>query len=287
MAGRSLQAQLFDKTPEQLSLNQRLELDPDLDELELELAATDASEADQQVLVMSETIDLLRRHLETQRKELQAAYRTLHEYETKTQSERSKALATESQQASADQQLRDLAFTLELKNVALHEATMEKESMRIELQKYKALTRELSERLERTCVPTATTFTTSNNQSNNVSGLNQASVHSAASNQSGHVPKRDRFDHIVPASIENRDDFWKLQWKEAMRARKGHPTTIYNQFPDPPPKQPTLKIFSSPPHGKRGFADRDERFPVSRYIGINSRQSALIKECYKVVGNTT
>ncbi|OQR93990.1 hypothetical protein ACHHYP_01978 [Achlya hypogyna] len=276
---RSLHAALFDKTPE-LSLNQRLELDPDLDEMELDLAHG-ASEADQQVLVMSETIDLLRRHLEQQRKELQAAYRTLHEYESKTQSERSQAVADETQQASMERKLRDLAFvrrvywsTLELKDVALHEATVEKEALRIELHKYKVLTRDLSERLSA--------------QYNSMgSGLNAVSVVSAASNQSGHVPKKDRFDHIVPAAIDNRDDFWKLQWKDAMRARKGHPTTMYNQFVEPPPKQPSLKIFSCPPHGKRGFADRDERFPVSRYIGLNSRQSALIKECYKVVGHTT
>ncbi|OQR81739.1 hypothetical protein THRCLA_11452 [Thraustotheca clavata] len=271
MSSKSLHATLFEK-PDQLSINQRLELDPDLDDGDVEM---DVSEADKQVLVMSETIDLLRRHLEQQRKELQAAYKTLREYETKSNAERIKAQVDESQQASTEQQLRDMAFTLELKNVALHEATVEKEALRIELQKYKSLTRDLSERLERALMHQAPTMS-----------LNQMSVVSTtSSNQSGHVPKKERFDNVVPAAIDNRDDFWKLQWKEAMRARKG--PTVYNPPNEQPPKQPSLKIFSSPPHGKRGFADRDERFPVSRYIGINSRQSALIKECYKVVGHST
>ncbi|KAF0719592.1 Aste57867_921 [Aphanomyces stellatus] len=293
MAGyRTLASQLFDKTrppthdtnDNMLSLNQRLELDPDLDEMmddgELE---KDASDAEKQVLVMSETIDLLRRHLESQRKELQAAYKTLREYEEKKNDEHAKALEHSSAHSSYEKDLRDLRFNLELKHVALHEATVEKEQTLLELHKYKALTRELSDKLDRL----------SNVQSMYHTSLNQASVASSTqSTQSSlaYVPKSERFDP-APA-VDNGTDFWKTQWKEALKARKTAPvrspmnsTMTHIHYTPEPSKAPSMKIFSSPPHGKRGYSDRDERIPAHRYIGLSSRQSQLVKECYKVVGN--
>ncbi|RHY27164.1 hypothetical protein DYB32_006998 [Aphanomyces invadans] len=256
MAGyRSLASQLFDQTKQppgsiaeedaMLSLNQRLEMDPDLEDMDDINFVKDASDAEKQVLVMSETIDLLRRHLESQRKELQAAYKTLREYEEKKNDEHVKALENQSAHTNFEKDLRDLRF---LKHVALHEATVEKEQVLLELQKYKNLTRELSDKLDRL----------SNVQSMYHMSLNQASVSSSAhSMQSNvaYVPKSERFDTAAP--IGSGSDFWKHQWKEAMKARKTAPirtATIpqYQHASAEPLKAPSMKIFSSPPHGKRG-----------------------------------
>ncbi|RQM26479.1 hypothetical protein B5M09_002915 [Aphanomyces astaci] len=289
-----------------VSLNQRLDMDPDLEDMDDIDVLNDASDAEKQVLVMSETIDLLRRHLESQRKELQAAYKTLREYEEKKTDEHVKALENQSAHTNYEKDLRDLRFNLELKHVALHEATVEKEQTLLELHKYKALTRELSDKLDRL----------SNVQNMYHMSLNQASVGASSSHSMqsslAYVPKSERFD--AAPLVDSGSDFWKHQWKDALKARKTTPvrTTAmqapssqqqYHHAPsstmEPTTKTPSMKIFSSPPHGKRGvlcmmcmwltlaagYSDRDERLPVHRFIGLNSRQSQLVKECYKVVGN--
>jgi hypothetical protein len=106
--------QLRAKSKEGMSLNQLLETDDpehmeevEDDDVDLQLDATDA---DKQVLVMSETIGLLRRHLEQQRKELQMAYKTLREHESQRTDQQMKALAQETAQLSIEQEVRDLKF---------------------------------------------------------------------------------------------------------------------------------------------------------------------------------
>ncbi|CAK4827658.1 unnamed protein product, partial [Aphanomyces euteiches] len=273
---RSLASQLFEKTKQPsaptddsgvVSINQRLEMDPDLDDMDdgdLD-TESEASDAAKQVLVMSETIDLLRRHLESQRKELQAAYKTLREYEEKKTDDHTRAMENQSVHTSYEKEVRDLRFNLELKQVALHEATVEKEQMLMELHKYKALTRELSDKLDRL----------SNVQSMYQMSLNQPSVASSTQSTLAYVPKSERFDS-APA-VNNSADFWKSQWKDAMKCRQVASVHHHHHHGgmDTLKATPSMKIFSSPPHGKRGFTDRDERLPAHRYIGLSSRQSQL------------
>jgi len=99
------------KRPSNNQSNQLMELSDDdvlgLDDIDLQ---QDASDADKQVMVMSETIDLLRRHLDQQRKELQSAYRTLREYEEKKTEEQIRHVEQHSIHLAHESEIRELKF---------------------------------------------------------------------------------------------------------------------------------------------------------------------------------
>jgi hypothetical protein len=100
-------------------------------------------------------------------------------------------------------------------------------------------------------------------------------------------PLSERFDEEnAYQKLENDSIFWKKQYREAVRMRK-HPGQLYERnIPRLSSKQPSLNIFSAP-NNMRRKGITDEFLPLSRYIGISTRQNNIIKEQHRMLDDAT
>ncbi|RLN87747.1 hypothetical protein BBJ28_00005452 [Nothophytophthora sp. Chile5] len=103
------------------------------------------------------------------------------------------------------------------------------------------------------------------------------------------APRGERFDveSAYQQRKETNDLFWRKQYKQAVQMRKT-PLSLGQQqhavATQQSSGQPSLRIFSCPSN-RRNVSDqrRDESVPFSRYIGISSRQTEIIKEQHRLL----
>ncbi|RLN37672.1 hypothetical protein BBJ28_00001932 [Nothophytophthora sp. Chile5] len=217
-------------------------------------------------------------------------------------------------------ELEEMQRLLEVKDLALAEALQQRNEHRLELEKAETLIRELRAlhldttggRVPQTAwkvypPPAPGSFSTGASTSHHQRPSSACATQYSAANAGTrtplssaataallgcpgaiNTPRGERFD--VESAYQQREEtndlFWRKQYKQAVQMRKA-PSSLGQQHAvvsQQSSGQPSLRIFSCPSNRRSVSGQRrDESVPFSRYIGISSRQTEIIKEQHRLL----
>lgn len=270
--------------------------------------SNEALDAHHQVLEMASTIELLRRDLEQQQLELSEAYRRLEEYRqmetrpswtgTDSSAQPIAARTSTPSECKAEglqrDELNELRKMVNVKDSALNEALQQRNEYKITLEKAEETIKALRNGQKRTVPASKADLirTASAHTLHTTAAPPQLATSASYANSlvvtAPDVPHNERFDDESSYQRRENDDvFWRKQYREAVRMRKHHglvPSSKRQplQAPTASRSAPSLKIFSFPDN-RRQKGIKDENVPFTRYIGISSRQNAIISEQHRLL----